>query len=173
VTVTRHLASDGRRIGLISDTHGLLRPEALAALAGSEVIVHAGDIGSEDVLRRLAETAPVVAVRGNNDVEAWAQRVPERITTELAGVRVHVVHDVKELDIDPVINGVRIVVSGHSHRPRVERRGPVLFVNPGSAGPRRFSLPITVARLAVGPGGVDAEIVDLGVSIPARGRPRA
>jgi putative phosphoesterase len=168
--VTRgEVVSDVRRIGLVSDTHGLLRPETLAVLAGSEVIVHAGDIGSEHVLRRLAETAPVVAVRGNNDTDAWARGVPERITTELAGVRVHVVHDLKDLDIDPVVNGVQVVIAGHSHRPRIDRRGPVLFVNPGSAGPRRFSLPVTVARLSVGPNGVEAEIVDLGVARSRRG----
>jgi len=136
-------------VGLISDTHGLLRPEAVAALRGAELIVHAGDIGSEAVLDGLRGLAAVVAVRGNNDRDGWAAALPEVVVTEMGGARVCVVHDLKELRRDPEAEGFDVIVSGHSHRPRVERRGRVLLVNPGSAGPRRFSLPIAVARLHV------------------------
>jgi len=148
-------------VGVISDTHGLLRPAAVAALAGVDMIVHAGDIGSAAILDELRKIAPVVAVRGNNDREAWAASVPETVTTTLAGVRLYVVHDLKSLRGDPASQGVDVVISGHSHRPSVERRAGVLLLNPGSAGPRRFTLPIAVARLHLGPGGPRAEIVEL------------
>lgn len=154
---------------MISDTHGLLRPEALSALAGSERIVHAGDIGSPEILARLAEIAPVIAVRGNNDRDPWAMAVPDVVVTDLAGVRVCVIHDVRDLRLDPAREGVAIVVSGHSHRPGIERRGPVMFVNPGSAGPRRFTLPISVARIRLAAGGSRAELVELHVA-PVRAR---
>ena len=137
------------RIGLISDTHGLLRPEALAFLRGADRIVHGGDIGDASILHALAEIAPVVAVRGNNDVGAWAERLPETELVELGGIGLYAIHDLAQIDIDPAAAGVRVVVSGHSHRPVVEERGGVLYVNPGSAGPRRFSLPISAGELRI------------------------
>ena len=136
-------------VGLISDTHGLVRPEALAALAGSAHIVHAGDIGDLAVLEALARIAPVTAVRGNNDLGAWTKNLRERETLEIDGTRIYVIHDLAQLDLDPAAAGFDVVVSGHSHRPAEERRGGALYVNPGSAGPRRFKLPIAVARLAL------------------------
>ena len=136
-------------VGLISDTHGLVRPEALAALAGSAHIVHAGDIGDPAVLEALARIAPVTAVRGNNDLGPWAKNLRERETLEIDGTRIYVIHDLAQLDLDPAAAGFDVVVSGHSHRPAQERRGGALYVNPGSAGPRRFTLPIAVARLAL------------------------
>jgi putative phosphoesterase len=155
-------------VGVISDTHGLLRPEALAALRGSDVIVHAGDIGSEAILHALREVAPVIAVRGNNDRDAWAADLPEAIATEIAGKRIYVIHDVKQFRGDAVAEPVDVLIAGHSHRPLIERRGPLLFVNPGSAGPRRFTLPIAVARLYIAANGVRAEIVPLPESRPAK-----
>jgi putative phosphoesterase len=138
------------RIGIISDTHGLVRPEALAALAGSELIVHAGDVGGPEVLEALAAIAPVRAVRGNNDVGRWAARLPSSDVVEVDGHALYVIHDVKELDVDPAAAGFAAVIAGHSHRPRNERVGGVLYFNPGSAGPRRFKLPITVGRIDAG-----------------------
>jgi putative phosphoesterase len=145
------------RIGLVSDTHDLLRPQVLDFLRGSDHIVHAGDICGEAVLQALAALAPLTAVRGNNDRGAWAARLPEAETVELAGVRLHVVHDLKELAL-PV--GARVVVSGHSHQPRVEERDGVLYVNPGSAGPRRFRLPISAGELRVVRGQVSAHLME-------------
>lgn len=145
------------RIGLVSDTHDLLRPEVLDFLRGSDHIVHAGDICGEAVLQALAALAPLTAVRGNNDRGAWAARLPEAETIELAGVRLHVVHDLKELAL-PV--GAHIVVSGHSHKPRVQERDGVLYVNPGSAGPRRFRLPISAGELRIAHGQVSARLVE-------------
>jgi hypothetical protein len=134
-------------IGLISDTHGLLRPEALDALRGSDLIIHAGDVGKPEILERLRAVAPVVAVRGNIDTADWALALPLTAIVEAQSARIYVLHDVKQIDRDPVAAGFHIVVSGHSHQPgRSERKG-VLYVNPGSAGPRRFRLPISVARL--------------------------
>ena len=150
-----------KRVGVIADTHGLLRPEALAALASVDLIVHAGDIGSQAILDELGEIAPVVAVRGNNDRDAWAHSLPETATTEVGGVRLYVIHDLKTLRTDPAALGVDVIISGHSHKPMVQHRGGVMLVNPGSAGPRRFSLPIAIARLRVGPSGPTAEIVEL------------
>ena len=149
------------RIGLISDTHDLLRPEALAFLVGSDRIVHAGDVCRPEVLEALAAIAPVVAVRGNNDRGAWAARLRESELVEVGGVWLYAIHDLAQLDIDPAAAGVAVVVSGHSHRPIVERRDGVLFVNPGSAGPRRFSLPISVGELTVVDGAVSARTVTL------------
>lgn len=149
------------RIGLISDTHGLLRPEALAFLAGCEHIVHGGDIGNPGILDRLAELAPLTVVRGNNDRDAWAQAIPVSAQLALGGVSLLAIHDLKELDVDPVAAGVRVVVSGHSHRPSQVERAGVLYVNPGSAGRRRFSLPISAAELIIEEGSVRARIVTL------------
>ena len=134
-------------VGLISDTHGLLRPEALAALRGVDRLVHAGDIGDPEVLIGLRAVAPLTAVRGNNDRGAWARALPETASVALGAVRCYVLHDLKSLDLDPAAAGYRVVVAGHSHQPRIDERNGVLYVNPGSAGPRRFRLPVTVALL--------------------------
>lgn len=137
-----------QRIGLISDTHGLLREEALTALRGSELIVHAGDVGVPEILTRLRKLAPVVAVRGNVDTEDWARReLPETAVAQAGDVSIYVLHDVHALDLDPVAAGFQIVVSGHSHKFLRSEKNGVLYINPGSAGPRRFTLPITVAKL--------------------------
>jgi|SRR6185437_11918584 len=145
------------RIGLISDTHGLLRPEAIQALAGVEQIIHAGDIGSAEIIERLRAIAPVHAVRGNNDEGPWAAALPLRLALQWVGVRIHVLHDVKELEAGPAVAGFQAVVAGHSHKPGVIERGGVLFVNPGSAGPRRFKLPVTVGYLILADGSVRGE----------------
>lgn len=160
------------RIGLISDTHGLLRPEALAVLQGCDHIVHAGDIGDPGILQALAAIAPVTAVRGNHDVGAWAQDLPETQELTLAGVTLYVIHDIGTLPIDPATAGVQVVVYGHSHRPVVETRDGVLYVNPGSAGRRRFSLPITVGELTLEPDGVSARILPLEIAPAAPTRAR-
>lgn len=150
-------------IGLIADTHGLLRVEAVGALRGVDLILHAGDIGAPEILTALEALAPVRAVRGNNDRDVWARRLPEREIITLNDTQVFMLHDLKELDIDPARAGHRVVVSGHSHKPVVDERDGVLYVNPGSAGPRRFSLPVCVARLTLNAGSVRAEIVTLDV----------
>ena len=149
------------RVGLISDTHGLLRPEALDALADVEVIIHGGDIGGPEVLERLAALAPVHAVRGNNDQGPWAGKLPVTLVLPLAGVRIQVVHDVKHLSIEPGAARPQVVVSGHSHKPGVVERDGVLFVNPGSAGPRRFNLPVTVGYLTLVNGSAEAQLRNL------------
>jgi uncharacterized protein len=136
-------------LGVISDTHGLLRPEALHVLRASDVIVHAGDVGSPQVLRGLEELAPVIAVRGNNDRGPWAADLPLTESLELGRASIYVLHDVNELDLDPRAAGFSVVISGHSHQPRCEERDGVLYFNPGSAGPRRFRLPISVGRIAI------------------------
>ena len=151
----------GRFVGVISDTHGLVRPEAVEALKGSGLIIHAGDVGDPRVLFELGRVAPVVAVRGNNDCGAWAEALPEYEAVEVNDAFVYVLHDLKELDSEPAAAGFRVGVSGHSHKPLVEERRGVLYLNPGSAGPRRFKLPVTVARLKLGGAGADAEIVNL------------
>ena len=151
----------GGFVGVISDTHGLVRPEAVEALKGSELIIHAGDVGGPEVLEELARIAPVVAVRGNNDRGAWAEALPEYEAVEVNETFVYVLHDLKGLDIVPAAAGFRVVVSGHSHQPLVEERRGVLYLNPGSAGPRRFKLPVTVARMKLSGGDVSAEIINL------------
>ena len=148
-------------IGVISDTHGLVRPEALRALRGADLIVHAGDVGSPDVLHALAALAPVAAVRGNNDRGGWARTLPETRTLEVAGAVLHVVHDLSTLAIDPAADGIDMVIAGHSHRPLLARRDGVIFLNPGSAGPRRFSLPVALARVTVRRGRVQGRLVTL------------
>lgn len=149
------------RIGLISDTHGLLRTEAVAFLRGCSHIIHGGDIGDPHILQTLSALAPVTAVRGNNDQGAWADALPETEFVRFGGALIHVLHDLAQLDIEPEAAGVRIVVSGHSHKPRIDERGGVLYVNPGSAGPRRFKLPIAAAELVLVDESVTPRIVDL------------
>ena len=158
------------RIALISDTHNLLRPEALAFLAGADHIVHGGDIGGPEILARLAAIAPVSVVRGNNDMAPWAAEIPVSLTVRLGGVAVHVVHDIADLQLGPADADVRVVVSGHSHKPSMVERDGVWFINPGSAGPRRFSLPISVAELLIDDGRVTPRLVTLAVA-PAPRRP--
>ena len=150
-------------LGIISDTHGLMRPEAVEALNGVGTIIHAGDIGTPEILEALHAIAPVVAVRGNNDKGGWAQALPETEVVEVGGVALYVLHDVKTLDLDPAAAGFRAVISGHSHQPAMTTRQGVLYLNPGSAGPRRFKLPISVARLTVRGDTLDAELVELAV----------
>ena len=156
------------RIGLISDTHGLLRPEALAFLHGCDHIVHGGDIGGPDILAQLAGIAPLTAVRGNNDRDAWADAVPETDLVQVGGVFLYALHDIAELDIDAASAGVQVVVTGHSHKPSIDRRDGVLYVNPGSAGPRRFSLPISVGELIVDGDTLTPRIVELELGAHAR-----
>lgn len=141
------------KLGLISDTHGLLRPEAVRALEGVGHIIHAGDIGDSGIVPRLRQIAPVSAIRGNVDFDEWTEEFPETLTFALEGQGVHVLHDAKSIAFDPAARGVALVVSGHSHQPRIETLGGVLWINPGSAGPRRFRLPVTVALLTVTPDG--------------------
>lgn len=148
-------------MGIISDTHGLLRADALAVLRGCELIIHAGDIGAPEVLDALRELAPLVAIRGNNDRDAWAQAIPEQCTFEYADQRIHLLHDLKTLTVDLHEQAINVVISGHSHKPKVEARDGVLYLNPGSAGPRRFSLPVTIARLRCDGETLAAEIVEL------------
>ena len=148
-------------VGVISDTHGLLRPEAVAALAGVEHILHAGDVGDPAILDALRKVAPVTAIRGNVDVSGDCARLPETELVELAGVSVYMLHDLGALDLDPVAAGVGVVVSGHSHKAMIERIRGALFFNPGSAGPKRFSLPISVGLLEIEGGRAEARIVEL------------
>ncbi len=149
------------RVGVISDTHGLLRPEAVQALDGVDHILHAGDVGDPAILEELRKIAPVTAIRGNIDRVGACARLPATEVVELGGVSFYLLHDVKELDLDPRSAGIGVVVSGHSHKPAVEKKKGVLYLNPGSAGPRRFSLPITLAIVTVGDGEVKAEIMEL------------
>lgn len=151
----------GLTVGLVSDTHGLLRPEAIAALEGSDLIVHAGDVGSPDVLEGLRRIAPTFAVRGNNDRGAWAEALAETEVVEAGEHLLYVIHDLAALDLEPRAAGFAAVISGHSHQPSIVERGGVLWVNPGSAGPRRFRLPIAVARLELSASGLAAEIREL------------
>ena len=148
-------------IGVISDTHGLVRPEAIAALKGVELIIHGGDIGKAEVLLSLSSIAPVCAIRGNNDRDSWAKELPDLLKLQINGIKFQVIHDVNELESDPSAAGIHAVISGHSHKPSVIERDGVLFINPGSAGPRRFKLPVTVSKLRLGHKRVSAEIIEL------------
>jgi len=144
---------------VISDTHGVLRPEALTALQGSDYIIHAGDIGDPTILDRLAEIAPMTAVRGNIDKAAWAKKIPTTNVLEVAGVSIYVLHDLADLDLKPEAAHFAAVVSGHSHVPKEKMKNGVLYFNPGSAGPRRFRLPVSMGRFTIDDGEIDAEIV--------------
>lgn len=155
--------TEGTQVGVISDTHGLLRPEAIVALQGSDLILHAGDIGKPEVLEGLSEIAPVIAIRGNNDKGAWAEAIAERETIQIENVFVHLLHIVQELNLEPQQAGIQIVISGHSHKPAIVDRDGVLFLNPGSAGPRRFKLPISVARLHIHGTSIQTQITELTV----------
>jgi hypothetical protein len=148
-------------IGVISDTHGLLRPEALEALRGSDYIIHAGDLGDPDILAQLGRIAPVTAVRGNIDRDDWARSLPTTDVLEAGGVSIYIVHILPELDIKPEAAGFAVVIYGHSHVPKQESRNGVLYFNPGSAGPRRFKLPVSVGRLLVQDGNIRGEIISL------------
>jgi putative phosphoesterase len=148
-------------IGVISDTHGLLRPEALAALQKSDFIIHAGDIGDSDILAKLEEIAPVTAIRGNIDKSDWARGIPRTNVLEVEGIAVYVLHDLHKLDLKPEAAGFAAVVYGHSHIPKLEIKNGVLYFNPGSAGPARFQLPISVARLHVNRGEIRGEFLHI------------
>jgi putative phosphoesterase len=152
-------------VGLISDTHGLLRPEALDALTGSDFIVHAGDIGDEEVLAALSRVAPVTAVRGNVDTQDWARSLPDTEVLEVgASARLYVLHNIEDLDIDPAAAGLHAVIFGHTHKPGTQVKDGVLYVTPGSAGPRRFSLPVSMGRLLVEAGKVSVDLTTIGPS---------
>ncbi len=151
------------KIGLIADTHGLLRPQALTALQGVDHLIHAGDIGGPQILAELERIAPLSVVRGNNDGDAWADDIPEHLTLRFSATSLYVLHDLKQLAIDPKAEGIDVVIAGHSHKPLHEERDGVLYLNPGSAGPRRFKLPIGVALLHIDGDKVRADLVTLDV----------
>jgi len=149
------------RVGVISDTHGLLRPEAFDALRGSAYIVHAGDVGSPDILEKLRTVAPVTAVRGNIDKGEWSRKLPETDVLEVGGASIYVLHDLAQLDLKPEAAGFAVVISGHTHAPKQESRDGVLYFNPGSAGPRRFKLPVSIGQVVVENGKVQSEVFEL------------
>ncbi|MGH9704623.1 MAG: metallophosphoesterase family protein [Candidatus Acidiferrales bacterium] len=155
------MAPSSKKIGLISDTHGLLRIEALRALEGSDLILHGGDVGKPEIIDVLKSLAPVIAVRGNIDIAPWAAALPANALVEVGAARIFVLHDIQQLDLDPVAAGYHVVVYGHSHKPASERKSGVLYVNPGSAGPRRFQLPVTIAKLDLSRAPWKIEFVDL------------
>ena len=152
---------NGLRVGLVSDTHGLLRPEARAFAAGCDYIIHGGDIGSAEILDELSALAPLIAVKGNNDRKAWAARLPETEMIRVGGVFIYIIHDLSKLDVDPHTAGAHVVVSGHSHKSLIELREGILYVNPGSCGPKRFKLPLSVGEIRVEGTKVRARIVEL------------
>lgn len=162
------------RIGLISDTHGLLRPEVMAFLHGSDHIVHAGDIGGPSILEMLATLAPLTVVRGNNDGDVWANDIAATARVRFGRIALYAIHELSELDIDPAAEHVDVVISGHSHRPHAYRREGVLYVNPGSAGPRRFSLPVAAAELLIEENSVTAHVREFSAAVapPRKSRPR-
>jgi uncharacterized protein len=155
--------SDLHVIGLISDTHGLVRAEAVEALQGVDLVIHAGDIGKPEVLDALKAIGPLVAIKGNNDIGAWARPLPDTRLVQTADTRLFVIHNVKELDCDPATKGYDVIISGHSHKPSIVTRDGVLFVNPGSAGPRRFKLPVAVGKLFIQNQKINAELIELRV----------
>jgi hypothetical protein len=150
-----------RVIGVISDTHGLLRPEAIEALRGSDLILHAGDVGDPGILEALAEIAPVTAIRGNIDTDPWARTLPETEVVEAGSISIYMLHNLGQLDLKPEAAGFGAVMHGHSHKPSIEKKNGVLYFNPGSAGPRRFHLPVSVGRLVIASGEVRAELIQL------------
>jgi|ERR1039458_2214548 putative phosphoesterase len=155
-------------LGVISDTHGLLRREAVEALRGADRILHAGDLGAPEILDTLAQIAPVTSVRGNVDIQSWARRLPETEVVEIGGVSIYMLHDLGRLDLKPEAAGIAAVVYGHSHQPKMEMRKGVLYFNPGSAGPRRFQLPVSVGRLRIENGKIKAELVELKITVSGR-----
>jgi len=148
-------------VAVVSDTHGLLRPEVFKHLNGVDRIIHAGDIGAPNVLEKLQSLAPLDAIRGNNDKGTWAEAIPETLFLEIRGHQIHVLHDLNQIDLSPAAAGMSVVISGHSHKPVVEEHDGVLFINPGSLGPRRFRLPIALAKLFITAESVRAEIIEL------------
>jgi uncharacterized protein len=150
-------------IGVISDTHGLLRPEATAALRGSHHLIHAGDVGAPRILEEISSIAPVTAIRGNIDKAPWARKLPQTAVVEIAGISIYILHDLAQLDLKPEAAGFAVVVSGHSHIPKQEMKNGVLYFNPGSAGPLRFKLPVSIGRLIVSNNGVRGELMSLEV----------
>jgi putative phosphoesterase len=161
--VTRSSFHSHKLIGLISDTHGLVRPQALAALQGVDFIIHSGDIGKAEVLQSLKMIAPLAAIKGNVDRDDWAMSLPNTKALKISDTKIYVIHNTNDLDIDPAARGYQVVISGHSHKPSVTTRDGVLFVNPGSAGPRRFRLPVALGKMRIDGGHVKAEIVFLDV----------
>jgi len=150
-----------RVIGVISDTHGLLRPEAIEALRGSDLILHAGDVGDPKIIETLAKIAPVTAIRGNIDTDPWARTLPETEVVEAGSISIYMLHNLGQLDLKPEAAGFGAVMHGHSHKPSIEKKNGVLYFNPGSAGPRRFHLPVSVGRLVIASGEVRAELIQL------------
>jgi uncharacterized protein len=148
-------------LGVISDTHGLLRPEAIEALRGSDRILHAGDVGAAEILEALAQIAPVTAIRGNVDTDAWARALPKTEVVTAGGVSIYILHDLGQLDLKLGAAGFRVVVYGHSHQPKIEEKNGVLYFNPGSAGPRRFNLPVSLGKLLIREREVRAELIEL------------
>jgi len=161
VNQVRSSAEQSVIVGVISDTHGLLRPEALEALHGSRHIIHAGDVGAPELLEKLASIAPLTAIRGNVDKGAWARKLPETEVVEIAGLSICVLHDLAKLDLKPEAAGFAVVISGHSHVPKQETRHGVLYFNPGSAGPRRFKLPVTIGKLTIREEDVRGKIIPI------------
>ena len=152
-------------LGVISDTHDLLRSEAVEALRGADRILHAGDVGDPEILDTLAQIALVTAVRGNIDTESWAQALPQTEVVEIGGVSIYMLHDLGKLDLKPEAAGIHAVIYGHSHQPKIEMRKGVLYFNPGSAGPRRFQLPVSVGKLRIENGKIEAELVELEITV--------
>jgi putative phosphoesterase len=152
-------------LGVISDTHGLLRREAVEALRGADRILHAGDVGDPEILDTLAQIAPVTAIRGNIDIESWARALPETEIVEIGGVSIYMLHDLGRLDLKPEAAGIHAVIYGHSHQPKIEMKKGVLYFNPGSAGPRRFQLPVSVGKLRIENGKIEAELVELKIIV--------
>lgn len=153
--------SDEKNIGIISDTHGLLRPEVAEALTGCDYILHAGDVGDGKILKALALIAPLVAVRGNMDYGAWSNALPAREMVEIAGIFFYLMHDLQHLDLEPSAAGIQVVVSGHTHQPKIYRKGDVIYLNPGSAGHRRHNYPISLALVSIKDGTVSPRIVEI------------
>ena len=153
-----------KRVGLLSDTHGLLRPEAFAALRGSNYIIHAGDIGDADILSKLAEIAPVIAIRGNVDHDTWTRKIPETNVLEVGGLSIYILHNLAMLDLKPEASGFSTVIYGHTHVPKQELKNKVLYFNPGAAGPKRFKLPVSVGKLIIENGNIQATTITLDIA---------